>query len=181
MKNVVVFLAPGFEECEALITVDLLRRANLNTTMVSIHSTEEVTGSHSITVKADKKLSDLTDELYDAVVLPGGMPGTTYLMESKEVSDLVLKHNAHNKLVAAICAAPSVLGKLQLLQGKKATCFPGFEDQLDGAEVLNEKAVRDQNIITAKGLGAAVEFSQAIISYLLDQETANHIVKTIQY
>lgn len=181
MKNVVVFLAPGFEECEALITVDLLRRAKLDTTMVSIHNTDEVTGSHNITVKADKKLNDLSDELFDAVVLPGGMPGTTYLMESKRVCELVVEHFNQNRLVAAICAAPSVLGELQLLQGKKATCFPGFENQLHGAEVLNQKAVTDQNIITAKGLGAAVEFSHAIISFLLDQKTADEVVKTIQY
>ena len=181
MKNVIVFLGPGFEECEALITVDLLRRAKLNTTMVSIHNTDEVTGSHNITVKADKKLNELSDELFDAVVLPGGMPGTTYLMESKRVCELVVEHFNQNKLVAAICAAPSVLGELQLLRGKKATCFPGFENQLHGAEVLNQKAVTDHNIITAKGLGAAVEFSHAIISFLLDQKTADEVVKTIQY
>jgi 4-methyl-5(b-hydroxyethyl)-thiazole monophosphate biosynthesis len=180
MKKVAVFLAPGFEECEALMTVDLLRRAQLDTTMYSIHNTDEVTGSHNITVKADKKLNEL-NELFDCVILPGGMPGTKYLMESKEVNALVVEHFNQNRLVAAICAAPSVLGELQLLQGKKATCFPGFEDQLHGAEVLNQKAVADGNIITAKGLGAAVEFAHAIISYLISQETADQVVKTIQY
>ena len=180
MKKVAVFLAPGFEECEALMTVDLLRRAQLDTTMYSIHNTDEVTGSHDITVKADKKLNEL-NELFDCVILPGGMPGTKYLMESKEVNALVIEHFNQNRLVAAICAAPSVLGELQLLQGKKATCFPGFENQLHGAEVLNQKAVADGNIITAKGLGAAVEFAHAIISYLISQETADQVVKTIQY
>ena len=148
MKKVAVFLAPGFEECEALMTVDLLRRAQLDTTMYSIHNTDEVTGSHNITVKADKKLNEL-NELFDCVVLPGGMPGTKYLMESKEVNELIVEHFNQNRLVAAICAAPSVLGELQLLQGKKATCFPGFEDQLHGAEVLNQKTVTDGIIITA--------------------------------
>ena len=180
MKKVAVFLAPGFEECEALMTVDLLRRAQLDTTMYSIHNTDEVTGSHDITVKADKKLNEL-NELFDCVILPGGMPGTKYLMESKEVNALVVEHFNQNRLVAAICAAPSVLGELQLLQGKKATCFPGFEDQLHGAEVLNQKAVADGNIITAKGLGAAVEFAHAIISYLINSKTADQVVKTIQY
>ena len=180
MKKVAVFLAPGFEECEALMTVDLLRRAQLDTTMYSIHNTDEVTGSHNITVKADKKLNEL-NELFDCVVLPGGMPGTKYLMESKEVNELIVEHFNQNRLVAAICAAPSVLGELQLLQGKKATCFPGFEDQLHGAEVLNQKAVVDGNIITAKGLGAAVEFAHAIISYLINSKTADQVVKTIQY
>ncbi|MBR5004810.1 MAG: DJ-1/PfpI family protein [Erysipelotrichaceae bacterium] len=180
MKKVAVFLAPGFEECEALMTVDLLRRAQLDTTMYSIHNTDEVTGSHNITVKADKKLNEL-NELFDCVILPGGMPGTKYLMESKEVNALVVEHFKQNRLVAAICAAPSVLGELQLLQGKKATCFPGFEDQLHGAEVLNQKAVVDGNIITAKGLGAAVEFAHAIISYLINSKTADQVVKTIQY
>jgi 4-methyl-5(b-hydroxyethyl)-thiazole monophosphate biosynthesis len=102
-------------------------------------------------------------------------------MESKEVNALVVEHFNHNRLVAAICAAPSVLGELHLLQGKKATCFPGFEDQLHGAEVLNQKAVADGNIITAKGLGAAVEFAHAIISYLINSKTADQVVKTIQY
>ena len=180
MKKVAVFLAPGFEECEALMTVDLLRRAQLDTTMYSIHNTDEVTGSHNITVKADKKLNEL-NELFDCVILPGGMPGTKYLMESKEVNARVVEHFNQNRLVAAICAAPSVLGELQLLQGKKATCFPGFEDQLHGAEVLNQKAVVDGNIITAKGLGAAVEFAHAIISYLINSKTADQVVKTIQY
>ena len=180
MKKVAVFLAPGFEECEALMTVDLLRRAQLDTTMYSIHNTDEVTGSHNITVKADKKLNEL-NELFDCVILPGGMPGTKYLMESKEVNALVIEHFNQNRLVAAICAAPSVLGELQLLQGKKATCFPGFEDQLHGAEVLNQKTVTDGNIITAKGLGAAVEFAHAIITSLINQETADQVVKTIQY
>ena len=180
MKKVAVFLAPGFEECEALMTVDLLRRAQLDTTMYSIHNTDEVTGSHNITIKADKKLNEL-NELFDCVILPGGMPGTKYLMESKEVNALVVEHFNQNRLVAAICAAPSVLGELQLLQGKKATCFPGFEDQLHGAEVLNQKAVTDGNIITAKGLGAAVEFAHAIISYLINSKTADQVVKTIQY
>ena len=180
MKKVAVFLAPGFEECEALMTVDLLRRAQLDTTMYSIHNTDEVTGSHNITVKADKKLNEL-NELFDCVILPGGMPGTKYLMESKEVNALVVEHFNQNRLVAAICAAPSVLGELQLLQGKKATCFPGFENQLHGAEVLNQKAVTDGNIITAKGLGAPVEFAHAIISYLINSKTADQVVKTIQY
>ena len=180
MKKIAVFLAPGFEECEALMTVDLLRRAQLDTTMYSIHNTDEVTGSHNITVKADKKLNEL-NELFDCVILPGGMPGTKYLMESKEVNALVVEHFNQNRLVAAICAAPSVLGELQLLQGKKATCFPGFENQLHGAEVLNQKAVADGNIITAKGLGAAVEFAHAIISYLINSKTADQVVKTIQY
>ena len=180
MKKVAVFLAPGFEECEALMTVDLLRRAQLDTTMYSIHNTDEVTGSHNITVKADKKLNEL-NELFDCVILPGGMPGTKYLMESKEVNALVVEHFNQNRLVAAICAAPSVLGELQLLQGKKATCFPGFENQLHGAEVLNQKAVTDGNIITAKGLGAAVEFAHAIISFLINSKTADQVVKTIQY
>ncbi len=94
---------------------------------------------------------------------------------------MICKYDTEGKRLAAICAAPSVLGELQLLQGKKATCFPGFEDQLHGAEVLNQKAVTDGNIITAKGLGAAVEFAHAIITSLINQETADQVVKTIQY
>lgn len=181
MKKAAVFLAPGFEECEALMTVDLLRRAKIDTVMYSVHNTDEVTGSHNITVQADKRIEEMHNELFDAVILPGGMPGTTHLMASKQVNDIVLKHNRQNKIVAAICAAPSVLGELQLLQGKKATCFPGFEHQLYGAVVGPEKAVTDGNIITAKGLGASIEFAHAIITELLDQKTADEVVKTIQY
>lgn len=181
MKHAAVFLAPGFEECEALITVDLLRRAGIDTLMVSINNTHEVTGSHGITVQPDVMLHDVQHELFDCIVMPGGMPGTAHLMESEAITHITLAHHQNGRLLAAICAAPSVFGVLHLLHDKKATCFPGFEDNLKNAVILSDKVVQDGNIITAKGLGAAFEFSHAIISDLLDQKTADHILSSIQY
>jgi len=181
MKNAAVFLAPGFEECEALITIDLLRRAGIETFIVSVHNTDEITGSHNITVKADKMINDVQNELFDCIVMPGGMPGTAHLMESKAITELTMTHYENGKLLAAICAAPSVFGVLHLLENRKATCFPGFENNLKNAVVLSEKAVKDGNIITAKGLGAAFEFSHAIITALLDKESADQLLASIQY
>lgn len=181
MKRTAVFLAPGFEECEALMVVDLLRRAGIETLMVSVYNTPEVTSSHKVTVKADVMMNDVKEELFDCIVMPGGLPGTTHLMESKEVTDIIQKHHESNKLLAAICAAPSVYGVLNLLDGKKATCYPGFEENLHGAEVMNQKVVKDGRIITAKGLGASFEFSHAIIEALLNTETADKILSAIQY
>ncbi len=181
MKQAAVFLAPGFEECEALITVDLLRRAGIETLMISLCNTNEVTGSHGITVKCDQWICDVQDKLFDCIIMPGGMPGTTHLMESQAITHITLAHHQNKKLLAAICAAPSVFGVLHLLENKKATCFPGFEDNLKNAVILSDKVVQDENIITAKGLGAAYEFSHAIISYLLDQQAADKVLAAIQY
>ena len=181
MKKAAVFLAPGFEECEALVTVDLLRRANIETIMVSIENTTQVTGSHQITVSSDAFLKDIQNELFDCIIMPGGMPGTAHLMESQELTQLILKHHKEKKLLAAICAAPSVYGVLNLLNNKQATCFPGFEENLKGAHITSDKVASDTNIITAKGLGAAFEFSHAIIKALIDKETADHILSAIHY
>ena len=181
MKKAAVFLASGFEECEALVTVDLLRRAHIETIMVSIENTTQVTGSHQISVTADTLIKDIQNELFDCIIMPGGMPGTAHLMESEEITQIVLRHFSEGKLLAAICAAPSVYGVLNLLNSKQATCFPGFEENLKGAYVTLDKVATDGNIITAKGLGAAFEFSHAIIKFLKDKETADHILSAIQY
>lgn len=181
MSKVYVFLAEGFEEIEGLTVVDLLRRANLSTEMVSIGDEKMVLGAHGIPVLADSVFADHSYEDAELLVLPGGMPGTLNLGNHEELCELLKKHYAEGKKVAAICAAPSVLGKLGILEGKKATCYPGFENQLTGAEVLGEKCVTDTNVTTGKGMGAAIEFSLALIAQLTDRETADKIGTAIIY
>ena len=177
-----IFLADGFEEVEALTTADLLIRAGVETKLVKVPEGDEngckaVRGSHNIKVKPDLTLgrdiaaADLMDG--DCVVLPGGMPGTKNLAASRDVIDTIKAYNAAGKVVAAICAAPSVLGTNGLLNGKKATCFPGFEDKLNGAKHVSEGAVADGNIVTGKSMGSAVTFGIKLIEVLLGKEAAD--------
>lgn len=174
-----VFLADGFEEIEALTPVDVFRRANLPTTTISITESTTVIGSHNIPVIADTTLSkvDLTDA--DLLLLPGGMPGTKYLGECKELCDAVTAHAAAKKPVAAICAAPSVLGKLGLLSGKEATCYPGFEEALTGATISEKKVVRDSNTVTAAGMGVALDFALECLVLLGHADAAGRIRKGV--
>lgn len=181
MAQVYVFLAEGFEEIEGLTVVDLLRRADVKTEMVSIGDSLQVTGSHGITVTADRlfDMAALRDgEMY---VLPGGMPGTKYLGEHEGLCILLRQMDYEGRKLAAICAAPSVFGKLEILKGRKATCYPGFEDKLEGASVCAEKVVVDGTVTTAKGMGAAIDFSMKLIEQLLDKETADKISEGIIY
>ena len=177
---VYVFLANGFEEIEALTPVDLLRRAGIEVKTIAV-AEQLVLGAHNIPVLADGTRFDveLNDGL-EAVILPGGMPGTKNLERNETVQKALAYMNAKGRLICAICAAPSILGHAGLLQGKKATCFPGFETELDGADVLDIPAIRDGNIITSRGAGTAIEFSREIIAYLKDEETADSIVAAIQ-
>ena len=138
MKKVLVFLADGFEECEGLIVVDILRRAGAEVTTVSVMEKRRICSSHKIELYADVMASDVNTAEYDAVVLPGGIPGTPNLAANPMVTDTCLRFAAEGKLVAAICAAPSILGQLGLLKGKKATVYPGMEDTLSGAQKLCE-------------------------------------------
>ena len=134
MKQVAVFLAEGLEEIEGLTVVDVLRRAGIEVTTISISEKKEVTGSHNITILPDALFSEADWSGLDGVILPGGMPGTTNLMEHEGVRKVIQEFADQKKLVAAICAAPSVLGQAGLLRGKRATCYPGFEEQLVGVE-----------------------------------------------
>ena len=175
---VYLFLANGFEEIEALCPLDLLRRAKVDVTTVGI-GTDCVTGSHGITVHADIPDTCFRDGKPDMVILPGGMPGTTHL-DASPVVDTALKAAVRNgAYIAAICAAPMVLGKRGLLKGLRATCFPGFEDELKGATV-GGKVIRDGSIITAAGMGVALEFGLEIISALVSPEKAGEIRSAIQ-
>ncbi len=178
---IVVFLANGFEEIEALTTVDILRRAGLAVRTVGIGG-HTVTGAHGITVQADAADSEPLPP-YDgleAVVLPGGLPGTTNLAASAVVTRCVTEAAEHGVLVCAICAAPSVLGNLGLLRGKRATCYPGYEDQLLGATVSGESVAADEGVVTAKGAGVTVEFALAIVSRLISPDKAREIGDAMQ-
>ena len=175
-----VYLAQGFEEIEALATVDFLRRCDLEVVTAGVGS-QDVTGAHDITVLADTVESMLvkSDDV-EAVILPGGMPGTLNLEKSKMVQDMLDFASEKGIVIGAICAAPSVLGKKGLLQGKKATCFPGFEDQLIGAVVTDASVETDGNIITAKGAGCSIDFAYAIAEKLLGSEKPSHVKLSIQ-
>lgn len=174
-----VFLADGFEEVEALAPVDILRRAKLDVKTVGVTG-REVTGSHNVTVKADIALSDVQTDDIEGVILPGGMPGTLNLEKSQGVIDAVKYAYENQKIVAAICAAPSIFGHLGYLDGRKATCFPSFETELKGAEYTAAHTETDGNVITAKGAGCAVEFGHAIVSKALSKEAADKVIGDMQ-
>ncbi len=174
-----VFLANGFEEIEALATIDVLRRAELSVTTVGIGG-KQITGAHHITVAADVEENDVQFAEMSAVVLPGGMPGTLNLEASKIVQE-ALEHAVKNNLViAAICAAPSILGHKGLLKGKQAIAYPGFEKELTDAIVSDSAVVRDGNIITGKGAGVAIDFGLEIVRALVSDKTANTVKEAMQ-
>ena len=180
-KQVCVFLADGFEEIEGLTVVDLLRRAEVEVTTVSITGSLTVHGAHGIDVMADKTFEEMSFAGQDMLVLPGGMPGTVNLGAHEGVKEELEKAFAEGKILAAICAAPSVLGKYGYLAGKKATSYPGFEPQLIGAEYVYDPVVADGNVITSRGMGTAIPFSLKLIEQLVDAETAERIGKAIIY
>ncbi len=174
-----MYLAEGFEETEALATLDFIRRAEIDILTVGVTG-KRVTGSHGIEVKADIELAESDVSIVDGVILPGGMPGTLNLEKSETVTETVLHCFDENKLVCAICAAPSVLGHLGILKGKCATCFPGFEEQLFDAQVVDEACVVDGNIITARGAGSVFDFSRVIITAIRGEAEAARVLKQAQ-
>ncbi|MCD7774490.1 MAG: DJ-1/PfpI family protein [Clostridiales bacterium] len=174
-----VFLADGFEEIEALTPVDYLRRAGIELKTVGVTG-KTVTSSHKIPVISDITADEITFDDLDGIILPGGMPGTLNLEKSDAVQNAVDFCCKNNKLLAAICAAPSILGHKNILNGKNAVCFPGFENELKGAVLSDKFAVRDGNVITAKGAGAATEFAFEIIKYLSDENTALQVRNSVQ-
>ena len=180
-KQVCVFLADGFEEIEGLTVVDLLRRAGIEVTTVSITGSNTIHGAHGIDVLADKLFEEADFEKQDMLVLPGGMPGTLHLGAHEGVKAELEKAFAAGKYLAAICAAPSVLGKYGFLNGKKATSYPGFEEQLVGAEYVLDAVAVDGTVITSRGMGTAIPFSLSLIEQLLDAETAAKLGKAIIY
>lgn len=182
MSKVYVFLADGFEEIEGLMVVDLLRRAGVDLETVSIMGRKDVTGRSNITVMADRLYEEVPSfEDGDMLVLPGGMPGTTYLEAYAPLRELILKYDQAGKHLAAICAAPTVYGKMGLLKGRKVTCYPEMEDLLLGATPVTDAVVTDGNYTTSRGLGTAIEFSLELISLLTDRETAEKVAKSVVF
>ena len=174
---VVLFLANGFEEIEALTPLDLLRRTGEKVVTVGIGG-KTVTGSHGITVMADTDVLPSGD--IDMVILPGGMPGAANLDASPMVAEALTKAEASGGYLAAICAAPMVLGHQGYLVGKRAVCFPGFEEELTGATVDPDAfVVRDGHVITAKGMGAALDFGLTLVAALRDEQVALELRRAV--
>lgn len=181
MSKVCVFFGTGYEEIEALTVVDILRRQGIDTQMVSVMDDKTVTGSHQIPVVMDSLIKDVDFEGVDMIVLPGGMPGTNKLEACEPLMEQVDSFLASGKAVAAICAAPTILGHRGHLKGKKAICYPGLEQQLSGAEVIYEAAVRDGNIITGRGMGCAISFALMIVEYFVDKKAADEMAEKIVF
>ena len=175
----VILLAEGFEEVEALCPADMLRRAGVETLLAGVDAAA-VKGARGITVKADLLLKDLAFTP-DCIVLPGGNPGFKNLQKSAAVKELTLKTYEKGGLVAAICAAPTVVSSYGLLKGKKACVYPGMEDMLDCADVSFEKVVRDGRIITSRGAGTAMDFSLALVSALVSDAASKTLASQVVY
>lgn len=174
-----VFLAEGFEETEALATLDVMRRAKLDVLTVGVTG-EMVTSSHKVTVKSDITPDKIDLDNIEGVVLPGGVPGTPNLEKADCVIEAVKYCYENDKYIAAICAAPSILGHLGILNNKKATCFPEYETELEGAQYTAAHTETDGKVITAKGAGCAVEFGHAIVTAVLSKETADSVIEAMQ-
>lgn len=172
MGTVYVFFADGFEEIEALTIVDVLRRANLKVEMISVTGEDVVTGAHEVPVICDARFDGYNFDDAEILILPGGMPGAGTLGKHEGLRQLILKFAEENKPVAAICAAPSVLGKMGLLKGKTVTCYPGFEQYLEGTESTGGMVEKDGNLITGLGPGAAMKFALTIVETLVGKEKA---------
>ena len=182
MKKIAVFLADGFEEVEGLTPIDMCRRAGIEVTTVSIGDSTDIHGSHDIIIKADRLFDEVNYDEMDMLLLPGGGRGTENLENCEKLLELLRKADSEGKMISAICAAPRVPGKLGLLKGQRATCFPGNEKYLEGAEtVADEKAVISGRFVTARGMGAAIEFGAAVIEKLLGKEKADEILSIIQF
>ncbi len=177
--KIIVPLAPGFEEIEAISIIDVLRRANLDVRSAAL-SDIMVTGSHGIAVKADTLLHTCNPVDYNCIALPGGMPGSENLKHNDDVLKFIKHIYSKGGFVAAVCAAPIVLGASEILYGKKATCFPGFEHELTGATVVDETVVVDGTIITAKGPGCAIPFALTLVGLIAGKEVQNTLKTAMQ-
>ncbi len=172
-KMILVHLASGFEEIEALTQVDILRRANLDAFFVSMGEDKHVEGAHGITIKADFMFDEVDYSKCEMIVLPGGLPGAHNLRDHQGLREEILKFNQKGKALAAICAAPLVFGDLGILEGRKATIYPGMEEELKGAEAMDFPVVRDMNIITSQGPATAMKFAIALVKYFKGEEAGD--------
>ncbi|MDO5135736.1 MAG: DJ-1/PfpI family protein [Eubacteriales bacterium] len=180
-KKVYIFLADGFEDIEGLTVVDLMRRAGIGITTVSIKETREVTTSHGISLLADGCFSQMDFSDGDMLVLPGGMPGTKYLGEYEPLKELLKSFYNKGGKIAAICAAPTVFADLGFLKGRRATAYPSCMGGLKDAIPSEEAVVVDGNVTTSRGLGTAIDFSLSLIGQLLGEEKAKEIGASIVY
>lgn len=181
MAKIDVFLATGFEECEALLVVDICRRAGLDLKMVSITGEREVTSSHGVCVKADLLFDEVDFETLDMIVLPGGMPGTTNLEAYEPLMKQVEAFYEKGKCISAICAAPSIFGHRGFLNGRNATSYPSFESHLEGARVSRNAVEVSGHVTTSRGLGTAIDFGLAIVERFMGKDEAEKIAKAIVY
>ncbi|MCC8044800.1 MAG: DJ-1/PfpI family protein [Clostridiales bacterium] len=181
MTEVYIFLADGFEEIEGLTVVDLLRRAGISIQMVSITESRMVKGSHGIEVRTDLLFDEIDPDAARMFVLPGGMPGTTHLAEHAGLAELLKKQAAAGKKIAAICAAPTVLGGLGLLKDHQAVCYPGLEDQLTGAHTTKNPVEMSGDMTTSRGMGTAIPFGLALVAQLRGQTAADQLAESIVY
>ncbi len=181
MAKIYEFLANGFEEIEALAPVDILRRGNQEVITVSVTGSPWVESSHGITVKADQLFEDTDFSDADMLLLPGGMPGSTNLNAHDGVKRVLLAHHDDGRRIGAICAAPMVLGGLGLLRGRRATCSPGFEVYLDGAEYTHELFTVDGTIITGEGPAATLPYAYRILEMLTDTDTTRTLQRKMQF
>ena len=181
MAQACIFLATGYEEVEMLTVVDMLRRAKISIDMVSITGQKEVTSSHNVTITADKILSEVNFDEAEMLILPGGIPGTPNLRACDLLCEKLKEFAANGKKVAAVCAAPTVLGELGILAGKKATCYPSFADKLATGDYVKQPVVTDGNVITSRGMGTSIDFALAIVKYLKDDAAVEELCQKLVY
>jgi 4-methyl-5(b-hydroxyethyl)-thiazole monophosphate biosynthesis len=177
--KVAVHLAEGFEEIEAVSIIDVLRRAGIETLVVSVTGKKEVTGSHHIQVTADVLFEEVDYSTIDMIVLPGGLPGANNLNDHTGLRKQILDFHKNGKPLGAICAAPLVFGNLGILKNHKATCFPGFENQLIGAEVTGAEVETSGKIVTGKGAGVAIKFALKIVETFKGKAFAEELGRKI--
>ena len=180
-KKVALFIENGSEELEFIAPLDIMRRANLEVDLISANNEDFITSSHNIKILADKKIEEVNNILdYDAIVIPGGMPGSTLLRDNKKIIEFYQTMYNSGKLVAAICAAPIVLSAAGITDDKEVTSYPGFDKEINCKSYNSEKAVVvDKNVITAQGPAVAILFGYEIVNYLLQDNTADDIKKTM--
>ena len=181
MSNIYAFLAEGFEETEAIAVIDVLLRAEIETKIVSTTKDKCVKGAHGITICGDILFEEGDYSDAEILFLPGGMPGKINLQKFQPLRELLKKQNECNKKIAAICAAPGILGDLGILEGKEATCFPGFEKELIGATFLEKKVVKSENIITSRGMGTAIDMGLELVRILKGDKCSSDLAAKIQY
>lgn len=174
MQKILIPLAKGFEEIEAVTNIDVLRRAGFNVVTAGIGS-KNIKGDHGIEIETDLEIKEVQKEEITDVVLPGGMPGAANIRDSSELLKIIRDVNDRGGLCAAICAAPMVLEAADILEGKNATSYPGFDDQMKSANYKTNRVVKDGNIITGRGPGVALEFALEIVEYLDDKNTADEL------